>query len=663
MGFIEDKVAAEMAQWQGFRDAEINSEEIALALTRPPKPDMGDLAFATFRFAKDAGMKPPELAAKLLEGAEAGALVESADATGPYLNIRLNQKAVSAIVLGEIEGTENYGDRSDGQGKTLVVDLSSPNIAKPLAVHHLRSTMIGYSIKKLRESQGWRVVGVNHLGDWGTGFGKLIAGLKMKYPALSNPMSEEAQDVFPALNIAAINEAYQEANKTNREGLDLAQAGREEFAELERLLRSRNDLQRAIEEGRSEGTELDEWHEQQGISNFILWAWVRRESLEEFERVYDALGLRFRNLLEEGISAKALDDEQLKRFCIYHGEADCFQLEELFPHFLPKGLEWGIAEQSDGAIVIYTHGRKKPPLMLRKADGASTYALRDMLAARYRRSVWGFDGDSATPFEMAYVVGTEQKLHFEQLFRALNEYEHKDPETEEPYFDWVASCRHVDFGLMLFLQPDGNWAKGSTRKGTAIMLEDLLDESVKAVREIMREKNPELADTPEAEDIAQAVGVGAVVFNDLKNGRRNNVKFDWEAVLDFQGESGPYMQMQYVRMGSVTEKFRETYGEPVLNKGCADLLELDEEWKIIQQLAAFPDAVAKASAEFEPSIVARHLIELASLTSSWWTATKDTRIVGDDENLSLARVRLVNSIRKVLGRGLTLLGMSLVERM
>jgi arginyl-tRNA synthetase len=195
------------------------------------------------------------------------------------------------------------------------------------------------------------------------------------------------------------------------------------------------------------------------------------------------------------------------------------------------------------------------------------------------------------------------------------------------------------------------------------MLEDLLDEAVKSVREIMAVKNPDLAGSPDAEAIAQAVGVGAVVFNDLKNGRRNNVKFDWDAVLDFEGESGPYMLYQYVRMGSVTAKYREVHGEPDFGKGDAALLSLPEEWKLVQQLGAFPDTVAKASDEYEPSVVSRYLIELASLTSTWWTATRDTRIVGDDAALSLARVRLVNAIRTVLGRGLQLLGMSLVERM
>jgi arginyl-tRNA synthetase len=269
-----------------------------------------------------------------------------------------------------------------------------------------------------------------------------------------------------------------------------------------------------------------------------------------------------------------------------------------------------------------------------------------MAAALYRKRHWPFE-------EMTYVVGGEQKLHFEQLFKALEMLGH----------EWAANCHHVDFGVLLFKQADGKWAKTSTRRGTSILLEQVLDEAIASVREIMQAKNPELASSPDGEAVAQAVGVGAVVFNDLKNGRRNNVKFDWDAVLDFEGESGPYMLYQYVRMGSVTDKFREAWGEPAFESGDAALLKLDEEWRILRLLADFPDAIAKASKEYEPSVVARYLVDLAGATSTWWAATRDTRIVGEDHDLSLARVRLVNAIRTTLAKGLNLLGMTPVERM
>ena len=661
MGFVENRVASELAQWSGFKAAGLTAEKISESLARPPKADMGDLAFATFRYAKEAAQKPNEFAAKLIANAPTNhTLIDQIAATGPYVNVQLNHEAITALVLSEIESPEQFGDSTDGNGKTLVVDLSSPNIAKPLAVHHLRSTMIGYSIKKLRESQGWVVVGVNHLGDWGTGFGKLIAGLKRSHPDVAlharemamKPMTSENFDVLPNLTVKELNTAYQQFNEQLKDDETLESEGKREFALLE---------QNFVAENTSPGSTLGT----EGYANFYIYRSARHKSLEDFARVYRALGMAFEPLSVDP-EERSEQERQLKAGefpCtgVYIGESHWAVVGARCDRIVTEAFELGAAEMSDGAVVMWVAGKEPdkkgnvpPPLMLQKNDGASSYHLRDIASATYRHEA--FDAT-----ELTYVVGGEQKLHFKQLFRALEMLGHS----------WASNCTHTDFGLMLFKQPDGAWAKGSTRKGTAIMLEDLLDESVKGVREIMQEKNPELAGTPEAEEIAQAVGVGAVVFNDLKNGRRNNVKFDWEAVLDFQGESGPYMQMQYVRMGSVTEKFEkeseERYGQKLtvgdLTSGDTALLTHEEEWKIVQQLAAFPDAVAKASADFEPSIVARYLIELASLTSTWWTVTKDTRIVGDDKALSLARVRLVNAIRKVLGRGLTLLGMKLVERM
>ena len=653
MGFLENRVAAEMAQWSGFKAAGLDAEKISESLARPPKPEMGDLAFATFRYAKEAGAKPNEFATKLAAGAETSGLIEVIEAAGPYVNLRLNHTAVTSDVLVEIEmqsaGAEpqdwRYGDSQTGKGKTLVVDLSSPNIAKPLAVHHLRSTMIGYSIKKLRESQGWRVVGVNHLGDWGTGFGKLIAGVKKYFPELAERAKTEDKPLG-AMTVQELNETYARFNKESKDDEELAVAGKHEFAILERYIEAL-----LSKEVLGEGGEIDAEARESGVANFRIWQHARDISLAEFERMYAHLGLSFKLWpVVDTAHAKVLTKEPdafYRNHCIYVGESYYVTAEDLCRRLITDAVDSKVAELDEGALLIFTHGKDKPPLILVKSDGATSYHARDMAAALYRKRHWHAD-------EMTYVVGGEQKLHFSQLFKGLEMLGH----------EWAEHCSHTDFGLMLFQQPDGKWAKTSTRKGTAIMLEDLLDEAVQTVREIIKEKNPELAaDANLAERVAHAVGVGAVVFNDLRNGRRNNVKFDWDAVLDFQGESGPYMQMQYVRMSSVMDKFCETHGEPVLEDGNPDRLGLDEEWKIVQQLAAFPDAVAKASAEFEPSIVARYLIELASLTSTWWTVTKDTRIVGDDRDLSLARVRLVSAIRKVLGRGLTLLGMSLVERM
>ncbi|MCC7509199.1 MAG: arginine--tRNA ligase [Planctomycetes bacterium] len=656
MGLIEKQVAAELAEWPGFRSRGLGAEKICENLVRPPKDDMGDLAFATFKPAKEAGKPPAQLALELVAGRDTAsiskrlrkveddapdvpspraALVVAVGTAGPYVNIRLNRAAVSALLLKEIEKQgQAYGNSKAGKGRTLVVDLSSPNIAKPLAVHHLRSTMIGYSIKKIRESQGWRVVGVNHLGDWGTGFGKLIAGLKKYFPEVEQRAKAGDEQPLGNMSVQTLNETYSRFNNESKGDDDLADAGRSEFALLEQHIE-------ALVKGEQTAA---------GAVNFRIWQHTREISLAEFERMYAHLGLSFHLWPVVDLQLKKVLTEESETFyrqhCLYVGESYYVTAEDLCRRIIVDAVENKVAEESEGAIVIYTHGKDKPPLMLVKNDGATSYHVRDLAAAIYRHRHWQAS-------ELTYVVGGEQKWHFEQLFKALDMLGHQ----------WARGCSHTEFGLMLFQQADGKWAKTSTRRGTAIMLEDLLDEAIKSVREIMAAKNPELASTPEGEAVAHAVGVGAVVFNDLKAGRRNNVKFDWDAVLDFEGESGPYMLYQYVRMGSVTEKYREAYGEPDFAAGDAARLNLDEEWRILKLLADFPDAVAKASDEYEPSVVAQHLIKLASATSTWWVATRDSRIVGDDRDLSLARVRLVNAIRTTLGKGLTLLGMSPVDRM
>lgn len=653
MEILKQAIATELAARSGFAAHQLDAKKIAENLSRPPKTDMGDMALGCFKPAKELNLKPNELAAKLA-GGEVGSrqsavgselLVDSISAAGPYVNLRLNRRAAAAHVLRAIETTTpgedpeqwRFGNSDEGDGKTLVVDLSSPNIAKPLAVHHLRSTMIGYAIKRIREAQGWRVVGVNHLGDWGTGFGKLIAGLKKYFPAIGQRALAGDARPLGDMSVAELNATYARFSAESKENEDLAEAGRTEFALLEQHI-----------EALISGTKASAGA--QGEANFRIWQHTRELSLAEFERMYAHLGLSFHQWpVVDQQHARVLTaepDNFYRDHCLYVGESYYVAAEDLCRRIIADAVANKVAEESEGALVIFTHGKNRPPLMLVKDDGATSYHVRDLAAAIYRHRHW-----HAT--ELAYVVGGEQKWHFEQLFKSLVMLGH----------EWGKACLHIEFGLMMFQQPDGKWAKTSTRRGTAIMLEDLLDEAVKSVREIMAQKNPELASSPDAERIAHAVGVGAVVFNDLKNGRRNNVKFDWDAVLDFEGESGPYMQYQFVRMGSVLEKYRDKFGDPAFRTGDAALLTLPEEWAILQLLADFPAAVARASREFEPSIVARALIDLAGATSTWWSATKDTRIVGDDPNLSLARVRLVNAIRKVLGRGLTLLGISLVERM
>ncbi|MCC6573282.1 MAG: arginine--tRNA ligase [Planctomycetes bacterium] len=655
MEILKDKIAEELAKLPGFVEAKLDPAAIRPLLGRPPKREMGDAVFACFIPAKNAGIKPNDMAVKLAAGFARGAMVESAAAAGPYLNLKLNRAAAIAATLAMVEMQPNFGDSEDGKGKTLVLDFSSPNIAKPLAVHHLRTTMIGNAIKKIRESQGWRVVGINHLGDWGTGFGKLIAGLKKFKPEIEESArkiadahlkahgmyAQKEPSPLGAMKVGELNEVYKRFNEEMKADPALEDAGRKEFAVLEEHIVALD------KKGR---TTID------GEINFRIWRAARELSLAEFQRFYALLHLKFerwfvedrdRRVFWEG-QGRLKPDEAFRDHAFYVGESFYVGRNDLCGKVIQDAKTSGVAKESEGALVIFTHGEKKPPVMLLKSDGATAYHTRDLASALYRQRE--FNGT-----ELAYVVGGEQKLHFDQLFKALKMLGH----------EWADRCSHVDFGLLLFKQQDGTWAKASTRAGRVVILEDLLDEAVNAVREVIKEKNADLAaDKDAAEQVARAVGVGAVVFNDLKNGRRNDIKFDWDDILNFSGETGPYMLMQYVRMGSVTEKYRETFKDQSWESGDAAKLTLDAEWGIAQLIADFPAALARASKEYEPSIIAKALIDLAAATSSWWTATRDTRIVNEaDAEQSRARVRLVNAIRKVLGRGLTLLGIQLVEKM
>jgi arginyl-tRNA synthetase len=681
MDVLRQPIAEELAAWESFKAAGLGVDAIKAQLVRPPKRDMGDVALGCFVFAKNVGIKPNEMALKLAAGSSQLAvreqqtanreprIIESATAAGPYVNFKLSRAACIGRVLSEIERTcpgnsiddaplWSFGASEEGKGKTLVLDFSSPNIAKPLAVHHLRSTMIGYAIKKIRESQGWCVVGINHLGDWGTGFGKLIAGLKRE---ASNPESTIRLSLMPPydllplgnLDVRELNAVYQKFSKAVALDASLEAAGREAFAHLEQYMVTQQPVF-----GRSQPVD-NQVQPHPGKLNYYIWHQAREISLAAFQRVYDRLGLQFVDWSDPQNRNAATRSGAYRQYALYIGESFYVGKNDFCGAVIGLAKERGVGETSDGALVIFVDrspdkdGRlKTPPLMLLKNDGATSYHARDLASAVYRHRTFGFS-------EAVYVVGGEQTLHFKQLFKAL----------ELLGFAWAKGCTHVDFGLLLFKQPDGKWAKASTRAGRVIMLEDLLDESVDAVREIIREKNAALAgDAAMAERVAQAVGVGAVIFNDLKNGRRNDIKFDWDEVLNFQGETGPYMLMQYVRMGSVTEKFFEAaqakgWGAHSWEHGDVSQLKRDDEFELAMLLAAFPEALRRASAEYEPSIVARQLIDIAAQTSSWWTNTKDTRIVGEDAELSKARVRLVNAVRKVLGRGLLLLGMTLVERM
>jgi arginyl-tRNA synthetase len=463
-----------------------------------------------------------------------------------------------------------------------VIDYSSPNIAKELAFHHIRSTMIGHALKQILEARGYRVEGDNHLGDWGTPFGLLIA-------AYERFGWDDATDVE---DIVQLNALYVRARNEAKADADFAAEGRRWFQRLEA--------------GDPQARER--------------WRWFVDVSLAEFDKVYDLLGVSFEHTLGESFFEPYMDDA----------------IAELQAR--------GLVTESQGALVVDLSDYDMPPCLLRKQDGATLYSTRDLATVFYRKREWRFD-------TCLYVVDMGQSLHFSQLFKVL----------ELAGFEWATHCHHIPFGLVLQRNPEsGKWEKGSTRQGNASLLKTVLEAAVRMAREKIAVSNPGL---PNAELVARQVGVGAVIFNDLKNRRTRDVKFDQEAILNPQGETGPYMQYTRARCASVLAAAPETAGvEPLY-----ELLQQPEERALVRKLAAYPAAVAEAARTWEPSVVAQHLLAIAADFNSYWTrGNKDPglRILRlDAADLTAARVALTAAVRTVLGNGLKLLGVPTPDAM
>jgi len=478
-----------------------------------------------------------------------------------------------------------------GEGKTVVVEFSSPNIAKPFGVGHLRSTVIGHALARIYEALGYRVVRINHLGDWGTQFGKEIAA----YKRWGDPERIKAN---PIPELLALYVRFHEEAEQNPE---LEEEGRAWFKKLE--------------EGDREAREL--------------WQWFVDESLKAFRQTYRLLGVEFDH---------------------YTGES--FYTDQI-PRVVDALREKGLLQESEGAWVVDLSEREMPPCLILKADGTSIYATRDLAAAIYRHEQFGFE-------KMLYVVGAEQTLHFRQVFAVLEKMGHA----------WASRCEHVPFGLM---QIEGK--KMSTRKGRVIFLEEVLQEAVERAEAIIQEKNPSL---PDRQVVARQIGVGAVIFHDLKTNRIHNVNFSWDEVLNFDGETGPYVQYTYARTQSVLRKARALRegadareattagGDGVNAAGDAAIagdqagawdapwLEHSKAWEVCLHLLQFGKAVERAAAGNEPSQVARYLLDLCQLYNRFY---HDERILVEDAQEREAKLRLTEAVGQVLKRGLYLLGL------
>jgi arginyl-tRNA synthetase len=572
---FRDEVVEKLSRASGL------SPEAVDRLLDVPDAERGDFAMPCFPLAKERRAAPPKIAAEIAAKVEIGGRVAKATAVGPYVNVLIDRARLASETLAEIAAAgERFGCGTEGGGKTVVIDFSSPNVAKPLAFHHLRSTMIGNALVRLYRARGWRVVGVNHLGDWGTGFGKLLAAFELWG---DDPLKND--------DPRALNDFYVKINAEMKAKPELEERSRFWFKRLED----------------GDATARD------------LWARCVAISMREFQGVYDRLGVTFDHFTGESF------------------------YEDKMPAVIAELRSKGLLEESEGALVVRIEKpddtKEVPPCLIVKCDGATLYATRDLAAAEYRRATFAFD-------RALYVIGAEQSMHFLQLKRVLARAGH----------DWEAGIRHVAFGLVLM-----GGTKTATRTGKVVLLMDVLDEAVEKVEGVIREKNPDLAN---AATIAKAVGVGAVVFNDLKHRRANDVEFDLEAILSFEGTTGPYVQYSHARACSILRKHGAAL--PPLAADAGTLLSDASEQAIVRNLARFPDRVARAVEMDEPSEVATHLLDLCEAFHTYHTRggrDQALRVLCDDLPTRAARLHLVDSVRRTLANGLALLGIAAPEQM
>ncbi|KJQ64247.1 Arginine--tRNA ligase [Streptococcus gordonii] len=545
----------------------LDQDAILNLLEQPKSSDLGDIAFPAFSLAKVERKAPQAIATDIVEKIDTTHF-DKVVATGPYVNFFLNKAEISGQVIKEVvkEGAD-YGQQNEGKGENVTIDLSSPNIAKPFSVGHLRSTVIGDALSNIFRKMGYNTIKINHLGDWGKQFGLLMVAYKKwgsKEAVEANPIDELLQ-LYVRIN----------AEIENDPALD--DEGRLWFKKLE--------------DGDPEATEL--------------WQWFRDESLVEFNRIYELLGVEFDSLNGEAFYNDKMD-EGIKI------------LEE-------KGL----LEESKGASIVNLDDVNLPPAMIKKSDGATLYITRDIATAMYRARTYNF-------VKSIYVVGQEQSNHFRQLKAVL----------KKMGFDWSDDMTHVDFGLVT-----KNRQKLSTRKGNIILLEPTLQEAISRAKSQIEDKNPELENK---EAVAHAVGVGAVKFYDLKTDRRNGYDFDLEAMVSFEGETGPYIQYAYARIQSILRKADFT---PDAN---ADYRLNDaESWEIIKLLQDFSRVVKRAADNYEPSLIAKYAISLAQAFNKYYAHTR----ILDESPERDSRLALSYSTAVVLKEALRLLGVDAPEKM
>ena len=553
--------------------AELDTNEIKGYIEVPPNEDMGDYAFPCFKLAKALRKAPPAIAAELKEKIEADENIEKIEIVGGYLNFYVNKMTLTKEVLGEIANAgENYGANTSGKDKTAIVEYSSPNIAKPFHIGHLRTTIIGSALYKIHKYMGYNTIGINHLGDYGTQFGKLIEGYKRwgnEYNIDENPIEE-------------LMKIYIRINDLCKEDESALEACRENFRLLEAGDKYCKDL----------------------------WERFREVSLQEFYRIYDLLGVKFDSLRGEAAYSDSLNE---------------------IVSLLDKN---GVLTESEGAKIVDLEDQGKGVCMITKSNGSTIYATRDLAAIKYRAETYNFD-------KCLYVVAYEQALHFRQIFEVAK------------YLDIPEKCQkgleHVQYGMVRLAT-----GKMSTREGNVITVENLLKEAIDRVEKIIEEKNPDMENK---EEEAKKIGIGAVIFNNLCTTIIKDQVFDWNTVLNFNGETGPYIQYIYVRTKSVLEKAGHV---PSIEEVNFDKIQDKESLNVIKTLYKFEEVLENVIERSEPSLLARYLIDLASSYSNFYNENK---IIDEDKEVQNARVYLSKAVGTVIKTGASLLGIDMPNRM
>lgn len=552
----------------------LEKEEIMSMIETPADSKMGDYAFPCFKLAKILRKAPPMIAKSIAEAIGEDSIFESVESVNAYVNMFISKKEFAEEVVKEvITKGDDYGRSDIGAGKKVIVEYSSPNIAKPFHIGHIRSTVIGNSIYKIYDFLGYDTMRINHLGDYGTQFGKMICAYR-RWGNKEDVIKEPIKSL-----LSYYTKFHEEAEKDP----SLEDEARAIFTKLEK----------------GEPEELE------------LWQWFRDESLKEFNRVYDMLGITFDS---------------------YNGES--FYSDKM-PRFVNELKDKGLLIEDEGAQIVKLDEYGLSPALITKSDGSTLYITRDIAAAVYRKETYDF-------YKNIYVVASQQNLHFQQWIKVI----------ELLGYEWANDCVHVPFGLVSM--EEGTM---STRQGRVIFLEDVLNRAVEQTKKIIIEKN---VNTENIDETAREVGIGAVVFNELSNYRIKDYVFSWDKVLNFEGETGPYVQYTHARACSILRNAGEEVEAKAREGFDAQYITSESAHRLMTLIYEMPDVIAEAGEKYEPSVVTRHIVDIAQAFNKFY---HDEHILVDDENEKIAKVALVTAAKTAIKNGLGLLGMKAPEKM